>query len=264
MVRYAGYLDFPNALTIHACILIADRPIHHFGGTFMPPKGFPTQFDMVVAEDVGLYKFDILSQRGLGKIRDTIDLIAEHQPQVAAQIDIHDMARFKRDPRIQHLLREALAVGCFYVESPAMRMLMRKLRVGNYLGLVAASSVIRPGVSRSGMMRAYIERHRHPERRDEAHPVLLELMPETYGVMVYQEDVIKVAHHSPGSTSVRRMCCAARREREVPVAGGLPKHGTPSTKPSNAGATRCSSKKSGAKWASPGTPLPRATPPRTP
>ena len=201
VVRYAGYLqDFPNALTIHACgILIADRPIHHFGGTFMPPKGFPTtQFDMVVAEDVGLYKFDILSQRGLGKIRDTIDLIAEHQPQVAAQIDIHDMARFKRDPRIQHLLREALAVGCFYVESPAMRMLMRKLRVDNYLGLVAASSVIRPGVSRSGMMRAYIERHRHPERRDDAHPVLLELMPETYGVMVYQEDVIKVAHHFAG------------------------------------------------------------------
>ena len=201
VVRYAGYLqDFPNALTIHACgILIADRPIHHFGGTFMPPKGFPTtQFDMVVAEDVGLYKFDILSQRGLGKIRDTIDLIAKHQPQVAAQIDIHDMARFKRDPRIQHLLREALAVGCFYVESPAMRMLMRKLRVDNYLGLVAASSVIRPGVSRSGMMRAYIERHRHPERRDDAHPVLLELMPETYGVMVYQEDVIKVAHHFAG------------------------------------------------------------------
>ena len=201
VVRYAGYLqDFPNALTIHACgILIADRPLHHFGGTFMPPKGFPTtQYDMVVAEDIGLYKFDILSQRGLGKIRDTIDLIAVHNPRTAAQIDIHDMARFKRDTRIQHLLREALAVGCFYVESPAMRMLMRKLQVDNYLGLVAASSVIRPGVARSGMMQAYIERHRHPERRSDAHPVLLELMPETYGVMVYQEDVIKVAHHFAG------------------------------------------------------------------
>ena len=201
VLRYAGYLqDFPNALTIHACgILIADRPLHHFGGTFMPPKGFPTtHYDMVVAEDIGLYKFDILSQRGLGKIRDTIDLIAVHQPALAAQIDIHDMARFKRDERIQHLLREALAVGCFYVESPAMRMLMRKLRVDNYLGLVAASSVIRPGVARSGMMRAYIERHRYPERRKDAHPVLLKLMPETYGVMVYQEDVIKVAHHFAG------------------------------------------------------------------
>lgn len=201
VIRYAGYLqNFPNALTIHACgVLIADRPLHHFGGTFMPPKGFPTtQYDMVVAEDIGLYKFDILSQRGLGKIRDTIDLIAKDEPEVAAQIDIHDMSRFKRDSKIQSMLRQAMAVGCFYVESPAMRMLMRKLQVDQYLGLVAASSVIRPGVARSGMMKAYIERHRHPEKRSKAHPVLMELMPETYGVMVYQEDVIKVAHHFAG------------------------------------------------------------------
>lgn len=201
VVRYAGFLqNFPNALTIHACgILIADRPLHHFGGTFMPPKGFPTtQYDMIVAEDIGLYKFDILSQRGLGKIRDTINLIAQDQPEVAAKIDIHDMGSFKRDTKIQSMLRQALAVGCFYVESPAMRMLMRKLQVDNYLGLVAASSVIRPGVARSGMMKAYIERHRSPEKRSEAHPVLMELMPETYGVMVYQEDVIKVAHHFAG------------------------------------------------------------------
>ena len=151
VIRYAGYLqNFPNALTIHACgVLIADRPLHHFGGTFMPPKGFPTtQYDMVVAEDIGLYKFDILSQRGLGKIRDTIDLIAKDEPEVAAQIDIHDMSRFKRDSQIQSMLRQAMAVGCFYVESPAMRMLMRKLQVDQYLGLVAASSVIRPGVAR--------------------------------------------------------------------------------------------------------------------
>jgi DNA polymerase-3 subunit alpha len=77
-------------------------------------------------------------------------------------------------------------------------MLMRKLQVDTYLGLVAASSVIRPGVSKSGMMRAYIERHRNPKKRKEAHPILLKLMPETYGVMVYQEDVIKVAHHFAG------------------------------------------------------------------
>lgn len=201
VVRYAGYLkDQPNALTIHACgILIADRPIQHYCATFMPPKGFPTtQFDMVVAEDVGLYKFDILSQRGLGKIRDALDFIAQNHPEAAANIDIHDMRRFKADPDIQHLLRTAQAIGCFYVESPAMRMLLRKLNVDTYLGLVAASSVIRPGVAKSGMMKTYIERHRHPQRRAEAHPVLLELMPETYGVMVYQEDVIKVAHHFAG------------------------------------------------------------------
>jgi len=77
-------------------------------------------------------------------------------------------------------------------------MLLKKLRVDNYLGLVAASSVIRPGVARSGMMREYINRFRFPEKRKEAHPMLLKIMPETFGVMVYQEDVIKVAHYFAG------------------------------------------------------------------
>ena len=77
-------------------------------------------------------------------------------------------------------------------------MLLRKLQVDDYLGLVAASSVIRPGVAKSGMMREYILRYRFPEKRKEAHPTLLSIMPETYGVMVYQEDVIKVAHYFGG------------------------------------------------------------------
>ena len=81
-----------------------------------------------------------------------------------------------------------------------MRMLLKKLRVNDYLSLVAASSVIRPGVSKFGMMQAYIRRHRFPSLRKEVNPVLLNLMPETYGVMVYQEDVIKVAHYFAGLT----------------------------------------------------------------
>ena len=75
-----------------------------------------------------------------------------------------------------------------------MRMLLSKLRVDDYLGLVAASSIIRPGVAQSGMMREYIKRFRDPEERKKAHPIMMDIMPDTFGVMVYQEDVIKVAH----------------------------------------------------------------------
>ncbi|MAD96481.1 MAG: DNA polymerase III subunit alpha [Flavobacteriaceae bacterium] len=198
VLTYAKYIQgFPNYLGIHAGgILISEKPIHSYVATFMPPKGFATtQFDMVIAEDVGLYKFDILSQRGLGKIKDAVGVIQYNQPEKSKDLDIHDIKSFKKDENIKELLRTAKAIGCFYVESPAMRLLMTKLRVDNYLGLVAASSVIRPGVSQSGMMRAYIQRHRFPEKRKEAHPILLDIMPETYGVMVYQEDVIKVAHY---------------------------------------------------------------------
>lgn len=196
VIKYGKYIEgFPNYLGIHAGgILISERPIHHYVATFMPPKGYATtQFDMVTAEDIGLYKFDILSQRGLGKIKDTVDIINQNYTDQSS-IDIHDIKRFKKDERIKYLLRNAKAIGCFYVESPAMRMLLKKLQVDNYLGLVAASSIIRPGVAKSGMMRQYILRYRYPEKRKEAHPVLESIMPETYGIMVYQEDVIKVAH----------------------------------------------------------------------
>ncbi|MCW9036350.1 DNA polymerase III subunit alpha [Altibacter sp.] len=202
VITYSKYIQgFPNYLGIHAGgILISEKPIHYYTATFMPPKGFPTtQFDMVVAEDIGLYKFDILSQRGLGKIKDGVSIVKYNHPNLPS-IDIHDIKRFKEDERIKDLLRNAKAIGCFYVESPAMRMLLRKLKVDNYLGLVAASSVIRPGVAKSGMMREYILRYRYPEKRKEAHPVMLDIMPETYGVMVYQEDVIKVAHYFGGLT----------------------------------------------------------------
>lgn len=202
VLKYAKYIQgFPSHLSIHAGgMLISEHPVTNYTATFMPPKGFPTtQIDMVVAEDVGLYKFDILSQRGLGKIKDSIGIIERNQPE-APRIDIHDIKRFKEDEKVKELLRKGRCMGCFYIESPAMRMLLSKLEVDHYLGLVAASSIIRPGVAKSGMMREYILRYRNPERRKEAHPIMLNIMPETYGVMVYQEDVIKVAHYFAGLT----------------------------------------------------------------
>ncbi len=221
VLKYGKYIHgFPSHLSIHASgIVISEKPIHFFSPTFMPPKGYPTlHIDMHLCEDIGLYKFDILSQRGLSKIKDALAIIAKQDGNTCT-IDIDNVTLFKKDKKIKHLLRNAEAIGCFYVESPAMRMLLKKLQVDNYLGLVAASSVIRPGVAKSGMMQAYIKRYRHPEKRKEAHPVLLELMPETYGVMVYQEDVIKVAHHFAGLTlgeadKMRRGMSGKYRSRE--------------------------------------------------
>ncbi|BDW92752.1 DNA-directed DNA polymerase [Flagellimonas marinaquae] len=202
VLKYGSLLKGkPNYLSIHAGgILISDKPLHWFSATHLPPKGFPTtQYDMVIAEDVGLYKFDILGQRGLGKIKEALEIVAYNQPEKYDRIDIHNIKGFKKDPVINNLIKTAQCMGCFYVESPAMRMLLKKLQVDNYLGLVAASSIIRPGVAKSGMMREYILRHRNKGRTEEkAHPVMLEIMPDTYGVMVYQEDVIKVAHHFAG------------------------------------------------------------------
>jgi DNA polymerase-3 subunit alpha len=196
VLKYGKLIEgFPNYVSVHSAgILILDKPIHYYSATSLPPKGFATvQFDMNIADDVGVFKFDILGQRGLAKIKDALQIIKENNPD-APEIDITDIESFKKDKNINNLLKTGGAIGAYYVESPAMRGLMQKLQTQDYLGLVAASSIIRPGVSGSGMKEEFIKRHRFPEKRKEAHPILLEIMPETYGIMVYQEDVMKVAN----------------------------------------------------------------------
>ena len=203
VLKYSKLIhDFPSHLSVHSSgILISEEPISTYTATILPPKGFPTvHFSMLEAEDIGFAKFDILGQRGLSKIEDTISIIRENK---GDEIDIHDLPAFKKDEQVKELLKHGNTIGCFYVESPAMRMLLTKLEADDYLRLVAASSIIRPGVAQSGMMREYILRYRDRSRciaaQNEA-PELYELLKETYGVMVYQEDVIKVAHLFAGLT----------------------------------------------------------------
>jgi DNA polymerase-3 subunit alpha len=150
---------------------------------------------MYVAESLGFEKLDILSQRGIGHIRDAVDIIRENRSIV---VDVHEVEKFKKDQKVKAQLKRGETIGCFYIESPAMRGLLKKLKCDNYISLVAASSIIRPGVAKSGMMRQYIHRFHHPDQFDYLHPIMKEQLEETYGVMVYQEDVLKVCHHFAG------------------------------------------------------------------
>lgn len=200
VLRYSALIEgFPNYLSVHSGgIMILNSSVHNFAATFLPPKGFTTiQIDMNISEEVGIHKFDILAQRGLSKITDAIEIVRENQPDAHIE-DIENVSVFKKDPKVNQLLKTGDCMGVFYVESPAMRGLLIKLQTQNYLELVAASSIIRPGVSSGGMKQEYIRRHRDPMCRKQAHPVLSEILTETYGVMVYQEDVLKVAHFFAG------------------------------------------------------------------
>ena len=198
-IMQVGYqiMDFPNLRSIHAGgVLISEEPLTCYTALDMPPKGFPTtQWDMYVAEDLGYEKLDILSQRGIGHIKECAEIVEENK---GISVDVHDVKRFKTDPAVQKRLENGEAIGCFYIESPAMRGLLKKLRCNNYVSLVAASSIIRPGVARSGMMKEYIKRFHNPGAFSYLHPVMEEQLKETYGVMVYQEDVIKICHHFAG------------------------------------------------------------------
>ncbi len=196
--KYGKLLEkFPNQRSMHSCgIIISEEPITTYTALEMPPKGFPiVQFDMHVAEDIGFEKFDILSQRGIGTINDTVKLIKRN---TGIDVDIRDISISKDEDAANDYLSKGKTIGCFYIESPAMRGLLRRLKCDNYKTLVAASSIIRPGVAQSGMMREYIFRHNNPNQFEYFHKVFEDHLGDTYGIMVYQEDVIKIALHFGG------------------------------------------------------------------
>jgi DNA polymerase III alpha subunit len=198
ILQYGKLLqNFPSNLSIHpGGILISEKPLFTYCALHLPPKGFSTTLmDMFVAENISLHKLDVLSQRGLGHIKECIELVKKGR---RIDIDIHDIVSFKKDPLIRRQLMSGNTIGCFYIESPAMRQLIKKLHCDNYETLVAASSIIRPGVGRSGMMQQYIVRHHAPDKYEYPHPKLKEILGSTYGVMIYQEQVIQVAHEWAG------------------------------------------------------------------
>ncbi len=190
-------MDFPHHRSIHAGgVLISEKPITYYTALDMPPKNFPTaQWDMYIAEDIGFEKLDILSQRGIAHIKECADIVLHNK---GISVDVHKVDNFKKDPEVNRRLYSGDVTGCFYIESPSMRQLLKKLRCNDYLRLVAASSIIRPGVAKSGMMKEYIKRFHNPENTQYLHPVFEEQLKETFGVMVYQEDVIKISHHFAG------------------------------------------------------------------
>lgn len=208
----------PNYRSIHAGgILISELPLSYYTALDLPPKGYPTvQWDMHTAEKIGFEKLDVLSQRGIGHINDAAKLVLKNQ---GVSVDIHDIKKFKRDEKVKEHLRNGDTVGCFYIESPAMRGLLRKLKCSDYISLTAASSIIRPGVASSGMMKEFIWRFHNQDKIKYDHPIMEEQLKETYGVMIYQEDVLKIGHHYGGlnlteADMLRRIMSGKKRGAE--------------------------------------------------
>ncbi|HEY7472819.1 MAG TPA: DNA polymerase III subunit alpha [Gemmatimonadota bacterium] len=219
VVQLALAIDmYPRHISAHPCgIVIGPGPIDRWVPRQMSAKGLAvTQFDMHPVEDVGLVKIDLLGNRGLSAIADLCDLLRERagldlrwaydedaeereEPGPGALSTIRHVNPF-RDPLTMRLMREGRTMGCFYIESPSMRALLRKLSCDSFEMLTAASSIIRPGIADSGMMDAFIRRFHGDEPVEYAHPAMEELLSDTYGVMIYQEDVIKVAHRLSGMT----------------------------------------------------------------
>ena len=194
IIRNGFYLaGFPRYLSVHpGGVVLTPQEIRSYVPIQRAPKGVQIiQWEKDQAEDFGLVKIDLLGNRSLAVIRDILADVYEHYGV--------DIPYWKLNPledlRTQELIRTARTMGCFYVESPATRQLLSKMQTGDYDNLVIASSIIRPAANK--WIREFVRRL-HGGDYDPLHPLLDETLKETYGIMVYQEDVTKVAMRLAG------------------------------------------------------------------
>ncbi len=218
ILEFGEFVDgFPRHLAVHAGgMIIAPDRLTRYLPIQRAAKGILiTQYDKDAVEDLGLVKMDILGHRGLSVITDTVREIARNQGKT---LDIEAIP--DGDPRAAALVRAGKTLGCFQIESPAMRGLLRKIGACDTHTLIQSIALVRPGASGSGMKQQFIDRHHGREETVFLHPALEQVLGDTYGVMIYQEDVLKVAHAVAGmdleeADALRRAMSKQRSPREM-------------------------------------------------
>ncbi len=186
--------------SVHAAgIVIAPGPLDEYVPVCTPPQqrntngdgedAIITQFDMIALEKVGMLKMDFLGLRTLTVIHDAVEMI-EQRHGVELDIDAVDLD----DPDTYAMLREGRTAGVFQFESPLATEMLYQMRVDRFDDLVATNALVRPGPLDSGMHQVYTRRKRGEEEVRYPHPDLREVLEPTYGVIIYQEQVMRIAN----------------------------------------------------------------------
>jgi len=183
-------LGLPHTLGIHCGgIVIGPGRLDDWVPLERATKGIVvTQYEMHGVEGVGLVKIDLLGNRALSTIAGTLETIAAAGERPPALDLLPDP-----DGPTGEILSRGDAIGLFQIESPGMRNLLKMLGTRDLEGTIAALSLIRPGPAGSGMKERFIRRFRGLEQTSYLHPSLVPLLERTYGVLLYEEDVICVA-----------------------------------------------------------------------
>jgi error-prone DNA polymerase len=188
IIRIARHIiGVPRYISVHpGGVVITPEPLAHYVPVELAPKGVPIiQWEKDAAEMSGLVKIDLLGNRSLAVIRDAVSNLRDN----GAEFD-EVFWEPEDDIATQANVAKGNTMGCFYIESPAMRMLQRKTKTGDFNHLVINSSIIRPAAN--DFIREYVRRL-HGGNWEPVHPLLADVLEETYGIMVYQEDVSKAA-----------------------------------------------------------------------
>jgi error-prone DNA polymerase len=197
-------------MIITACPLIDIVPVEH---ATMPGR-VVVQWNKDSVEDAGLIKVDLLGLRTLSLIHDAVVLIRDHE---GTEVDIQALPL--DDPRVYDLLCAADTIGAFQVESRAQAQLLPRLKPRRFEDIVISVAIIRPGPIQGNMVHPYLRRRAGEEPVEYLHPALEKPLAETLGVMLYQEQVLKVAMavagFSPGEADALRRAMSRARSKEA-------------------------------------------------
>ncbi|MEA3279567.1 MAG: DNA polymerase III subunit alpha, partial [Thermodesulfobacteriota bacterium] len=180
----------PRHASTHAAgVVIADKPLVEYLPLYKGKKGeVVTQFDMKCVEKIGLIKFDLLGLRNLTVIANTLSLISE-QGTTPPDLENLDL----KDPDTYRLLASGDTTGVFQLESSGMKDLLVRLKPECFDDIIALVALYRPGPLNSGMVDDFVEGKHGRKSVKYIVPELEPILKETYGVIVYQEQVMKIA-----------------------------------------------------------------------
>lgn len=203
----------PRHLGLHCGgIVITPKAIRYYAPVQKSKKGFnAVQWEKDQTEEFGLVKIDLLGNRSLAVVRDTIKAVRENY-----QIEIkYEYLDPLEDEKTKEAIRKGNTMGVFYVESPAMRILSKKAGVGDYEHLVVHSSIIRPAAN--DFINEYLKRL-HGAPWEPLIPEMRNILAETFGIMVYQEDISRVAvqiggFHEGEGEELRKVISNPRKEK---------------------------------------------------
>ncbi|MFB3065945.1 MAG: DNA polymerase III subunit alpha, partial [Planctomycetota bacterium] len=187
-----------NASTHAAGVVIADAPLTEYLPLYKSGEDVSTQFTMDTVEELGLLKMDFLGLKTLTLI-DYARKLVEERGGTLPDFRSKEFTRFE-DPKTYELLSRGESFGVFQLESAGMRDLLRRLKPRSFEESLVLIALFRPGPLDSGMTDVYCNRKNGIEPVDYDHPTLESTLKETYGVIVYQEQVMLIAHEVAGLT----------------------------------------------------------------
>ena len=202
--------------SVHAAgIVISDKPMDHYVPVYRDDAGsLITQFEMKNAEKVGLVKFDFLGLKTLTVINKAEHIIRASK---APDFDINEISL--EDPKVFQLVSTGMSTGVFQLESSGMQKLLTKLQPNKFEDIIALVALFRPGPLQSGMVDDFVERKHGRQEIEYQLPQLEPILKDTYGIILYQEQVQKIAavlaNYSLGEADLLRRAMGKKKPEEM-------------------------------------------------